>query len=291
MTKSQDKRKNWKVILKDLHIIDVIGITIFFVIISLTALFFLRKQATVDVVLRVSESGSLDIWYKPPLWYLDNLKPNVGESDWLGRRTIYIKNVNSFYTNQTNRLFYITISLQAAFNKRLNQYSYNGVPLLIGSYQTFKLQGVQITGVIQNLGQDIDKQVQKDFIVKGYLDPVANDPSALVANSISDGIHKFLADQFTTGLKMKDSNGQTIAEVLEVNKSLATRQFIYQDRLIKAADENNERVELKLRLNARQFGNLYFFMNEQPLLINALLPLDFNSFGASLRVTDLQSIN
>ena len=132
------KKTNTTNLLKKFHFIDVLGIVVFFVILGVAAAFFLRKQKTVDVVLRVSESGSLDIWYKPPLWYLENLKPGLGETDWLGRKTIAIKDINSFYTNQANRLFYITLTVQSAYNKRLNQYSYNGVPLLVGSYQTFK---------------------------------------------------------------------------------------------------------------------------------------------------------
>ena len=277
--------------LKSFRVIDIIGISIFFIIVATAAVFFLRRQKSVDVVLRVSEASSIDIWYKPPIWYLDNLKPGMTEKDWTGQNTISIKDINTTETNQINRIFYVTLSVQAAYEKNHNQYIYNGIPLLVGSYQTFKLQGVQITGIVTQVGEEISARPKKDFVVTGYLDPVSNDSSSLVANSIGNGVQKFLADKFTTGLQVKNNKGEVVAEIQEVTKTPATRQIAYQDKFIEVTDPEKEHVAMKVKLTGEKFENLYLFLNETPILVNAVVPLDFNSFGASFIITDINSEN
>jgi hypothetical protein len=271
-------------ILKTFKWIDVVGVGIFFLIIATAGFFFLRRADYVTLTLRVSQSDSLDIWASPPAWYVAQLHSGLSEKDGLGRTVLSIDDVSHYATSEDNQITYVTLNMRALYNKKTNQYSYNGVPLLIGSYQSFKVGGIELRGVIHSIASQ--KSIQtKTVILHGYLDP-SLDPSSIAANSIADGVPLYLSQKIDKGQAIQDNKGNNIAEIIEIKKTPGTRKFIYNNQVIKGIDSDTQRVDITLKVQATPIGDSLFFKKAQVIRVGSTINLDFQNFGVQFRITD-----
>lgn len=292
MSTSQLSKFLHKLILnvKSIAIVDLVGISFFFIIVVLSAFFFLRSADYVTVLLRVSESDSINIWARPASWYVSELKPGLTEKDGLGRDVLTVTEVETYQTSEENKTAYLQLKLRAVYNKRTNQYLYNGVPLLIGSYQTFKLQGVQLMGVIHQVGEEIEQSEKKKYLVKGYIDSTSTEKDALAANSFTEGISLFRAEKFREGLEIINSKGYPIAKVISVEKSPAYRMFPYDSTYFKALDRDKQVVNLEVEIIVEKNGEQFMFKKEQVVKVGRLIYLDFPEADAPLVVTSFEEV-
>ena len=54
---------------------NLIGLGVFFLVLTSSIFILLRRAEYATLVLKVSESGSINNTYGAPMWYLDQLKP------------------------------------------------------------------------------------------------------------------------------------------------------------------------------------------------------------------------
>lgn len=273
-------------LLKRFHFFDLIGLTLFFSILAVAAFFFLRKADYVTLTLRVSESDSLDIWSMPPLWYTSYLKPGLTSTDMLGRPTIEVVDVYQYLSRESSSLTYVQLKVRAVYNKRTNEYSYNGSNLLIGSYQQFKVQGLLLTGVVHSINTS-DKPELKKFLVKGYVNPILTDGTALSAETIGTGIPLFISKKIHEGLAVVDGSGTQLAQIKTVRRLPAQRRFLSGGQFVQVHDPSAERVELEVEVLAEKNRDLYFFRQDSPLVINSSLYLLFNELQLPIQITDV----
>lgn len=271
---------------------DFFGLGVFLVVMASVFFFFLRKAAYVDIILRISQSDLIDSYYGLPVWYFQNLKTGTEQKDLLGRPVISIlKNYEYQTQNSSVRIVYLTMRLLATYDQRSKMYTYEGTPLLVGSYQSFKFNGVLIKGIIQGVEDSGKSQGSKKYLVEGFLNPEFNlnqDPYA--ANTLSDGVLNYLADKFVKGEKVMDSDGNVIMEIQDVQKTRAKRKFIYNNSLVEVNDSERQKVSLKLVVRTEKFGDVYIFRGEKPLKINDNLNLSFDDFGAVMTITGIREL-
>jgi hypothetical protein len=269
--------------------VDLFGVCIFLGILSVAFFFFLRKADYAYVTLRVSQSDTLNTYNDiPPVWFIDKIQPGLKETDGLGRESILIEGVHRYRSNDLNQDFYVDLKVKSIFNARTGQYSYNGSTLLVGSFQSFKLQTLQLTGVIVDIrGKDTVPE-EKYFIVKGFINPAANDDQFTVANTVGDGIRNYLADTLQKGLTITDVDGQIIAEVQAVTKRPGKRQFVAGRELVSVPDPDRQHVEMTLRVKTIKIGDAYFFRKESPMIINGTMYLPFSKSNVIFTITDLR---
>lgn len=284
--------KRFLLVIKGLRWIDIFGMSIFLFILGIAFFFFLRKGQYVNILLRVSESQALSLWGgKTPTWYLENLKPGLEQKDLLGKSIISVVDSKSFRTSEQNKIFFITLRLKAVYTPRTKEYVFNGVPILIGSFQTFNLNGIKVMGVVQKVNGMMNNYEKKKLILKGVLDPVYNgDPRALAGNMVSDGIEKYLSSSFKEGMTMKDSQDNIILKIKRIQRLPATKQFIYKNNLIKVRDYEKDKVKMELEVSVDKINESYIFMDENTIKINSTLYLDFMQFGSSFIVTSIQEL-
>ncbi len=271
------------------HFFDIIGITIFFSILAVAAFFFLRKADYVTLTLRVSESDSLEIWSMPPLWYTSYLKPGLTSKDMLGRPTIEVVDVYQYLSRESSSLTYVKLKVRAVYNRRTNEYSYNGSNLLIGSYQQFKVQGLLLTGVVHSINSSNLPDLKK-FLIKGYVSPILTDGTALSAETISTGVPLFISKKIREGLTVTDASGTTLAQIKKVHRSPAQRRFLSNGQFTQVNDPTAERVEVEVAVLAEKNRDLYFFRQDSPLIINSSLYLLFGELQLPIQITDIQPI-
>lgn len=277
--------------MKKVNWLNLIGLGVFFLVLVSSVFFLLRKAEYAILVLRVSESESLNNNYGTPMWYLKQLKPGFEQKDAFGRSRISILDSFSYVSNSKGGVTYLTIKLLTTYDKKTGVYNYDGIPLFAGSYQSFKIKNIQLTGLVYRIEAGTWEPQQKKYLVEGYLNPVAiqnQDPN--VAEVTTQGVKNYLADKIIEGMEIKDSNDKIVAKVKKLSKQPSYSRFIYNDKLVSSIDSDRKKVEMTLELLTNKYGDVYLFENETPIRINENLNLNFWDFDLVLTITDFQEI-
>jgi len=272
-------------------IIDLLGFGVFVLMLLTAVFFFLRRSVYINVVLRVAQNDSLQTYYSLPMWYLENLKPGMEQKDLLGRPVISIVKNFSYSSNSSDKVVYLTLKLLTTFDKKSGIYSYEGVPLLVGSYQNLKIKGISIRGVVHRIENKDYKPEKKMYLIEGYINPaIVENQDPYTAETMTDGVQNYLADKVVKGLKILDSDGTVIAEILEVRKEVAYRKFIYNNQLVEVPDNERKKVRLKAKIETERYGDVFLFRNEMSLKINHNVYLSFSDFDLPVTITDVSEI-
>lgn len=277
--------------------LDATVISIFFIALTTAFFFFLRKTEYITIRLRVTQSDGLKnylTWDMPPHWYTQVLKPGMEDRDFIGRSIIRIERVIPGFPEDNEQKTYIDLRIQALYSKQTQQYSYNGIPLLIGSYQRFKVNGIQIPGVIHAVGA-VGNMVypQKKYVLRGFLDQRKNDWSPGLTNEPTslveyDGINTYLANKIQKDMNMYQ-DGKIIAQIIELYKSPAVKKVIQNGQTYTMPDPDRVHVELAVKVTASIINNRpYFKDDQQRLLVNSSVPLDFGLIKPAMTITDIQ---
>jgi len=270
---------------------NLIGLGVFFLVLTSSIFILLRRAEYATLVLKVSESGSINNTYGAPMWYLDQLKPGFEQKDVFGRPRISILDSFSYVSNSKERVAYLTLKLLTTYDKKTEVYSYEGVSLLVGSYQSFKIKNIQLTGVIYRIENGNWEPQQKKYLVEGYINPAAiQNQDPYVAEVTTQRVKSYLADKITEGMEIKDSSGKIVAKIKKLKKQLSYSRFIYNDKLVSFLDPDRKKVEVTMELLTNKYGDVYLFENETPVRINENLNLNFWDFDLILTITDFQEI-
>jgi hypothetical protein len=301
MLKELKKNKIYRFVIeksRKLKWIEMLGISIFFFILMIAFLFLTRRSEDVIITVRLLNSNSAPALYNfPRQLFIENLKKGLKEKSQLGDTIVEVLDVNRYPSSDVNQDVFVNLKLRSIYNRQTGQYSYDNLPLLIGDYRTFHLQDVIFSGVIIDINTTGKLREQKKFLVTGFLDPVNNNNLAqnqqvTVLNGIGvDGIKNYFADQVKPGLKINDSNGQVVAEITSVSKTVGKITSIQDGHFVTVDDPTTKRVEMDLDILADKVGDSYFFQREQSLNIGKSIILSFENLRTILTITSITEID
>lgn len=275
--------------------IDVIGIIFFFLILFSSALFLLRRSEYVYITIRVTKEDSLhnQWWVQPSNWYLKNLTDGLEDKDLMGKVNARLENMYFYPRNESVQDIFIVLKLEATYNKRSNQYSYKGLPLLMGSYQKIELGGNSIRGMVQDLSLDPPVRKMKSFRVKVELEAENNRSAFTNANIEYRGIDNFLADPIKVGLVSYDSEKEEIVKVIDVKKSPSYKIFVspLTNKLVSAYDPDRQKVEMEMIVKqAEVFDGTYLYREDLVIALGEVIPLYFDSLTLNATVTGIDDL-
>lgn len=283
-------KKIIKKFLSKFKIIDLIGIGIFFTILLVAVVFFLRRSSFVYVTLQISqgEDAFHNFWfYKPSQWYIKNLSVGMANKDAIGKTDLELVDMY-YYPNQGNAYsFYVTLKVKTVFNKRTQQHSYQGQPLLIGENRVFKLSSVSVPGMIHKISDHLGSDLTKIITVRGKLENKDHEYISNDAETRFLGIRNYLSAIVEPGLTIVNSKGVVVAKILDVKKSMGYREFIYQNLLLKVADSEYQVVEMTVELTLNEVNGSYLYMEEERVLIGNVVRLPFEDFILNLTVEEI----
>jgi len=277
--------------------IDIFGISLFFLILAVASFFFLRSSEYVTITVRLFERDAPDFEFNlPRQWYIENVQKGLKETDQLGRTVVEILDVFRYPSSIVKQEVFATLKVRSIYNKRTGQHTYNGLPLLIGEYRTFRLQRLLLSGVIVDIETKDKPREQKKFLVIGFLDPIdhegrAPEEQVAVIDAINvDGVRNFLADKIIPGLKMHDSEGVVIAEITFVNKTPGKISLIQNNRYVVVNDPDRKRVEVTIEILTEKISDDYYFQKEQALTIGEKILLTFNNLRIHPTITSVTEV-
>lgn len=271
---------------------------LFFILILIGSLFFfLRKKEDIFITLSVVQNPELTYtgYGNPPEWFVANLKPGLEEKDLLGRKKIQIVNVYKYEAEgaNINPDVYITLKIEAVYDKKNGRYSYDGVPLLVGGFQKFSIHDLEIKGIVQMIGKTFIPFSTEQYRAQGFLDPENNDfpkkKQVQVFEMIKKtGIPKTVSSKINPGITVKDTNGNIMFKILNVTKKPAAYVIPENGTLSYIYDPEREHVELDVLISAVMINGKPFFKRDFPLTVNTDIELVLPDVRVVFTIKDLQ---
>jgi hypothetical protein len=282
---------------KKISFFDIAGLMVFFGVLFFIAFTFLRTSKDVFVTIRISKNYSLVrnsySWNEAPKWYLEQIKVGMGEKDVLGRPIIEIADLLYFENSYVEQTAYVTLQLKATYDKRTGRHTYNGIPLLVGSYQEIKIQGLEISGIVERIDASKKIRKQKAFLVTGLIETQVNDDDPYVGPFKIEGIRNFIANKIEEGYQKEDNQGNTYFKVTSVKKTPAYRTYSTAwGGLVRTEDQDRKNVEIEALVYADELKkDQYFFNLDQPLIIGGKLYTTLNNTEVAITVTDFVEVD
>lgn len=277
--------------------VDILGVATFFLILVIASFFFLRSPEYVTITIRLFERDAPDFEFnRPRQWFVENVQKGLKEKDQLGRTVVEILDIYRYPSSIVKQDVFATLKVRSIYNQRTGQYSYNGLPLLIGEYRSFRLQNLLLSGVIVNMDTNERPRENKRFLVTGFLDPIDHDGRApeervaIVDEINADGVDNFLAEKIVPGLTMFDNQGAVIAEIKSVNKRLGKISFVQGGRYVAVIDPDSKHVEITVEVLTEKIGDDYYFQKEQALTVGEKIFLTFDNLRLRPTVTSVKEV-
>lgn len=284
--------KEFRSKIKKLRWVDILGILIFFFILLFSVFFFLRRPDYVTLTVRLLERNDPDFYFnRPRPWYVENIEIGLKETDQIGRTVVEVIDVERYPSGNLYHDVYATVVVRSIFNKKTKQHSYNGLPLLIGDFRTFKLEDLLLSGVIVDINTDDKLREKKKFIVNGYLDPINYASTSSETESIKiDGIKNYLADEVIPGLEIVDNKGEILVKLVSVNKSAGTISFPSGSSYVSVSDPDRTLVEVTFEIVTEKISDNYYYQKEKSLTVGDSIVLTFDDIRIQPTITSVTEI-
>ena len=152
-----------------IRVVDVLGMGVFLFVLVSSAIFLRRSESYLTLVLKIAQFENMESYGSElPQWYLENVRSGVKQYDKGGHLDSEILKVYSQNVSERSKEFYVMLKVRTAFDKRSNVYSYDGLPVLVGSYQSFKIGGILIKGLVVSLNNNNYPVLTKKYAVEGF---------------------------------------------------------------------------------------------------------------------------
>lgn len=246
--------------LKKLHTLDYIILAgVLLMAIGFMVLKFTRKSVWIPITV---QAGSPEIWFyvrKPRPWYTLSLTKGITAYNSLGQPVAEVTDVQSFPVWEGQNDVYVTLRVKATYDTRTRSYSYNFQPLTVGGQfkSTFGTQDLQ--GIITYIGDNtplVEKEIEAKLLY----------------------VYPWVADAFKTGLQLKDTENNIIAEIKDMTVENSQRYEMrdLQDRMIVFLGEDQSRKDItfRIKLMAKEYNGIYYFV-DGPLKVGNGIHLEF----------------
>lgn len=267
--------KNLKKRLRDLSLFDKILMGLVVLLVFFFAYAFFRKSTYITINVKVGEEDVVwEHWSRA--WFSQLFYKGMKEKDGLGRVNAEVLDVHSydvtFPENDTliaKKAVYLKLKVKAIYSRSSNQYTYKGLPVLVGSPIRMYLDSVLVEGLVTNIGGIKDPREKKILIVEAQV--IDESPTYLETS----GTKVYIADALRVGQKIQDDQGNTIIEIFDKKVENAKKVINTSDgRVLVGVNPLRKDVYLTMRINAIQLNNKYYFFDDIPISIGLKIPLN-----------------
>ena len=245
--------------------------------ISIFAYLFFRKSTYITVTVKVGEE---EVFYSPWItswtdlsgtknWFADLFYKGQKEKDGLGKTKADVLEVFSYNKTPIKKTVYLKIKISTVYNRASNTFTYKGTPVLIGSQIKLNLNNISVKGLITEMEGFPEKKERQKILIEAQ---IREENFTYLETS---GTKKYVADAIKKGEEIKDNNGNTIIKIIDKKVTPAKRVvtsangevFLRQDPLKKD-------VYLILEVETLKIGDQYFLLDDIPITIDQLIPIN-----------------
>jgi len=272
-------------LIKSLKLIDWIVIGVAVILIAVFAVIFFRKSTYITAVVRVGEeSTSYSQWLTDSLysndtsgvknWFVTFFKEGQTEKDGLGKIQAEVLKVLTYDKTPTRKSVYLTVRLRVVYNKASGSYTYKGVPVLVGSKIKLSLDRVLVEGLITEVNSMMNSRDKKKLVVETQV----REENAIFSETA--GVKSYVADSIKVGDVVLDGDGNELIKILEKRVSPAQKTTISSDgRTHLGKDPIKKDVFLTLEIEVFQLGGKFFFLDDIPVLVDNIIPINTKTYS------------
>lgn len=264
--------------------IDYIGIGLIFILGLASFFFFMRKQTSVNIRVKVTDQDVLYAWSYPRSSYADRFIKGDVENDGLGRVLSEIIDVETFNIDSQRKAVYLDVLTKTTYDKRSGLYYAKGKPLIYGASLRFNFKSVIFDGIVTELPEPY-RQKFYDFniyevrvLLKGinYYNNRDTTQGILGLSYVEPEIVKSIKK----GDKILDSKDETLFEVVDLVVKPSIR-IVTNDRgdVFKVNDPVYVDGLITLKARVKVIRNQVYVLDDTPLKINENLPLIFDNLS------------
>lgn len=257
-------------------------------------MFLLRRSAYVYVTMRLYERDAPDFFAnRPRHLFVEQLETGLKETDELGRTVLEVVDIERYRSNNIYHDVIVTMKVKSTYNARTKQHAYNGAPMLIGAYRSFRLQDIVLSGVLVDIAQTQETRPRQAFLVTAYLDPVYHEGNTYQGyldndGAVAHGVKSYIADALQPGMTIVDEEGTTMVELTQVRKTAGEISFATDAGYQSLVDPTRTQVGLTMRILAEQINDAFYYQKDGLLIVNGTLQLDFDSIHIAPTIMSIE---
>ena len=246
---------------------------------------FRRETATIQIRLKVTDKDVLYQYANPNNSYASAFKVGDSELNEIGQKTAEIVGVEAYNISATDQVVYLDVDVKAVYNPLKKQYTMKGKPVIFGESFVFSFSKVYVQALVvdfpgSNFNQDI--QIGKT-IVKTQV--------RFDSRQFSDvyGAPKFYLAAIHQGDEMKDSHGNVLAKILNVDSSPAKRVVITANGILQEMnDPELVDIFLTVELTTKRINGKTYMFDYLPLQVGSSVPLNLSTIAIYPIITEIQ---
>lgn len=203
-------------------------------------------------------------WYEgaaPQWWYVDGLTTGQTAKNTFGETVAEITNIQSFDIGNYRRRAFIDLKVKGYFDNKRGVYIYNYQPLQIGKPLDLTFGKNNLRGIvtyIENVPQNFTEKTIEVYI---------------------PAVHLWVANSYQKGMKMQDSQGRVLAEIVSANVSPTTAKEVtdVSSNFLEAKFDPSQFYDLKLVLNIQTFESegINYFVDRSAIKIGERIWFQF----------------
>lgn len=260
-------------LLHKIKLFDIIIISFFLVIILSVSWLLLRTKKQLKIVIKVTDVNTVDYKKKDSAeaWFASLLYTGLEQKDALGNVTAKIIESKTYDAPLGRKNVYLTLLINSVFSPGTRQYTYNGRNILIGAPIQLLMDKVSVGGFVTDVDGFKRPYEQKKLIITvQFFDLVGQQVTGLT------GVLPYIPDSINIGDTEKDSLGNNIITVIkkEVEEAKKVTTTANGEVLLRR-DPVRKDMYLTLEVKANRIGDRYFLFDDQPLLVDQPLGLNF----------------
>ncbi len=278
-----------KNIFSRLTLFDWISIFLVAGVLVVLGIYFLRSWEWVEAEVKISPPDLFRTERDVPFWLANNLQKGDKEVDSFGRKVAEITDIravdmpNQSVTNpitQNNKNVYIKVKLRVVKDRQKGTYQFKSKQLAVGSPIELNFPRVLLTGVVTFVSGVPDNRIWEDKIVETRLVIFSNVfPETL-------GVQPWIAEAIEVGDKMKDSQGRTVAEVLDKRVTPAEKIVTTADgRVFVGQDPTKKDVFLTLKLKTYKQEEVNYFLDNLKVKVDEDIILSLPQIELAPKIT------
>lgn len=254
---------------KKLRKADIVFITISFFILLGIFILFNRQTVYITARFKITDENFSTTRF-PRDEYALSFVVGDKERNELGKVIAEIVNVESYKTSPEQLVTYLDIKFRAIYNPRKRVYTLLGKDIAVGEIYTFHFSNVKVRTVVVDFPG-----------FTGYKD-MSTATTVVQAQLREDnrqfsdvyGVPSYIANALVPGDTMKDSKGNILAKILEVQVLPAKRTIINSlGNSLQINDPNLKDVYYTLELSTKVAHNKIYMFDYLPVEIGARIPL------------------
>ena len=274
-----------KILSRKLTIVDFAILTGGFIVVAFIFFLLFRRSTYISVTLKVGSDSINWTGGATKAWFSQFFYVGMKQLDGFGRPLVEVTDIYSYDTSPDSKAVYVTVRIKTVYNRASNQYTFNGKPVLIGSFHRLYLDKVLVEGLVTRIEGMQDGRERKKIIVEAKIreeNPVFAETS---------GVRPYIADQLQDGEEIKNDQGNVVVKIIKKNVSPAKRNLLTSDgRIISGFDVDRKDDSYVLELNAIKILHRYYVFDDVPVLVGWNIPLNTREVSLFPEVTKVVEI-